>query len=80
MAQVQELKVEAREGTGKGPSFQTRQKGLIPAIIYGGDAQSIHTSIWGGRQGHMPSWEGRLSDLDRKILTLYLLDLRKATP
>jgi cytochrome c oxidase cbb3-type subunit 3 len=48
--------------------------------IYGGDVQSIHTSIWGGRQGHMPSWEARLSDLDRKILTLYLLDLRKAAP
>jgi cytochrome c oxidase cbb3-type subunit 3 len=48
--------------------------------IYGGDAQSIHTSIWGARQGHMPSWEARLSELDRKILTLYLLDLRKATP
>ncbi len=36
MAQVQELKVEAREGRGKGPSYQARQKGLIPAIIYGG--------------------------------------------
>jgi cytochrome c oxidase cbb3-type subunit 3 len=48
--------------------------------IYGGDAQSIHTTIWGGRQGHMPSWEARLSELDRKILTLYLLDLRKETP
>ena len=48
--------------------------------IYGGDAQSIHTSIWGGRQGQMPSWEERLSALDRKILTLYLLDLRPKTP
>jgi large subunit ribosomal protein L25 len=36
MAQVQELKAEAREGRGKGPSYQARQKGLIPAIIYGG--------------------------------------------
>ena len=24
----------------------------------------------------MPTWEGRLSELDRKILTLYLLDKR----
>ena len=46
--------------------------------IYGGDAESIYTTVWGGRQGHMPSWEGRLSPLDRKILTLYLLDLRRA--
>src|SRR3954470_1921305 len=36
MAQIQELKVEAREGRGKGPAYQARQKGLIPAIIYGG--------------------------------------------
>ena len=35
MAQVQELKAEAREGRGKGPSYQARQKGLIPAIVYG---------------------------------------------
>ena len=44
--------------------------------IYGSDAQSILTSVWSGRQGQMPSWEGRLSAADRKILTLYLLDLR----
>ena len=29
--------------------------------IYGGDPQSIFTTVWGGRQGHMPTWEGRLS-------------------
>ena len=48
--------------------------------IYGGDAQSIDEHLWSGRQGHMPSWEGRLTPLDRKILTLYLLDLRRPTP
>jgi cytochrome c oxidase cbb3-type subunit 3 len=48
--------------------------------IYGGDAQSIFTSVWGGRQGHMPTWEHRLSALDRKILSLYLVDLRAAKP
>ena len=45
--------------------------------IYGGDAESIYTTMWGGRQGQMPSWEGRLSPLDRKILALYLFDLRR---
>lgn len=45
--------------------------------IYGGDARSLYNSVWGGRQGHMPTWESRLSPLDRKILTLYLIDLRK---
>ncbi len=39
MAQVQELKAEAREGRGKGPAYQARQKGLIPAIIYGGQGE-----------------------------------------
>ena len=36
MAQVQELKVETRDGTGKGPAYQARLKGLIPAVVYGG--------------------------------------------
>lgn len=44
--------------------------------IYGGDSRTIRTTIWGGRQGHMPTWEGRLSELDRKILALYLFDKR----
>jgi len=39
MSKIQELKVEAREGRGKGPAYQARIKGLIPAIIYGGTAE-----------------------------------------
>jgi cytochrome c oxidase cbb3-type subunit 3 len=46
--------------------------------IYGGSFETVYSTIWGGRQGHMPTWEGRLSELDRKILTLYLLDKRMA--
>lgn len=46
--------------------------------IYGGDLATIATTVWGGRQGHMPTWEARLSELDRKILTLYLVDKRSA--
>jgi cytochrome c oxidase cbb3-type subunit 3 len=48
--------------------------------IYSGDAQSVFTTVWGGRQGHMPSWDSRLSALDRKILALYLVNLRAAGP
>jgi cytochrome c oxidase cbb3-type subunit 3 len=44
--------------------------------IYGGDLQSIYTTVWNGRQGHMPTWESRLSPVERKILALYLVDLR----
>lgn len=51
-----------------------------PTWIYGGDEQSIFTTVWNGRQGHMPTWENRLSALDRKILALYLVDLRARKP
>ena len=44
------------------------------AWIYGGDVQSVYTSIHSGRQGQMPAWDGRLDAVDRKILTLYILD------
>ena len=47
--------------------------------IYGGDAETIYTTVWGGRLGHMPTWESRLSPLERKILTLYVVDLRQVS-
>ena len=37
---------------------------------HGGDETSIYSVVWGGLQGQMPSWEGRLSPIDRKILAL----------
>lgn len=48
--------------------------------IYGGDQESVYRTVFGGRQGHMPSWEVRLSETDRKILTLYILDLKGRGP
>jgi cytochrome c oxidase cbb3-type subunit 3 len=42
------------------------------AWIYGGDAQSVLNTVHGGRQGHMPSWEGRLSPTEIKLLALYV--------
>jgi large subunit ribosomal protein L25 len=36
MTQLQELAAEPRAHKGKGPAYQARQKGLVPAIIYGG--------------------------------------------
>jgi len=47
MAQVQELKAETRDGTGKGPSFQARQKGLIPGVIYGGTGKPENVAVDG---------------------------------
>jgi cytochrome c oxidase cbb3-type subunit 3 len=46
--------------------------------IYGGDSETIFETVWGGRQGHMPTWEGRLTPVERKILALYIFDLRRA--
>lgn len=40
--------------------------------IYGGDAQSVYSSVFSGRQGHMPHWGSRLSPLQVKLLTLYV--------
>jgi len=48
--------------------------------MYGGDENSIYNTVWGGLQGHMPTWESRLTPVDRKILALYLVDLRKPRP
>src|SRR5437868_862495 len=45
MAQVQELKAEARDGTGKGPAFQARLKGLIPGVVYGGSGQPLNVAV-----------------------------------
>jgi cytochrome c oxidase cbb3-type subunit 3 len=44
---------------------------------YGSGREAVYQSIYGGRQGHMPSWGLRLSPLDIKILALYIADLRE---
>lgn len=41
--------------------------------IYGGDREDIYHSVYYGRQGVMPAWQGRLSDVQIRMLTLYLL-------
>ncbi|MDI3469964.1 MAG: Cytochrome c oxidase (cbb3-type) subunit CcoP [Pseudolabrys sp.] len=48
--------------------------------LYGGGEASIYNTVYNGRQGHMPTWESRISKTDRKILTLYVLDLGRAPP
>jgi cytochrome c oxidase cbb3-type subunit 3 len=63
--------------TGKGNAELGAPDLTDPAWIYGGDGPAVYATVWGGRQGFMPSWEARLSALERKILTLYLIDLRK---
>ena len=41
--------------------------------IYGARREEIHHSIYSGRQGVMPAWDGRLTDAQIRMLTLYLL-------
>ena len=48
--------------------------------IYGGDPQSVYSTVYGGRQGHMPNWGDRLAPVDLKILTLYVSSLGSVTP
>jgi cytochrome c oxidase cbb3-type subunit 3 len=48
--------------------------------IYGGDSQSIYTTVYAGRLGHMPHWDGRLSQASQKILALYVANLEAAKP
>ena len=43
--------------------------------IYGGDIDQIVETVHGGRQGHMPTWDERLTDSDIKILALYVHSL-----
>ncbi|MFD2739986.1 cytochrome-c oxidase, cbb3-type subunit III [Sulfitobacter aestuarii] len=45
--------------------------------IYGGDRDALFKTLWDGRQGWMPAWEGRLSETDLKLITTYLQDLRE---
>ncbi|MGE0725907.1 MAG: cytochrome-c oxidase, cbb3-type subunit III [Alphaproteobacteria bacterium] len=51
-----------------------------PTWVYGGDAQSVYTSIHSGRMGHMPHWSDRLTPTEIKVLTLYVLTLQGGKP
>lgn len=48
------------------------------AWTYGGTRATLYTTIWRGRMGHMPNWDARLTEVQRKTLALYLLQ-QKAT-
>lgn len=48
--------------------------------IYGGTLQTIIDTIHGGRQGHMPTWDERLSPVEIKVLALYVSALGPMEP
>lgn len=45
---------------------------------YAGDRQTLRQTLFYGRQGLMPTWEGRLPPAYIKLLALYVSDLRAA--
>ncbi len=45
MREMQQLTAEQRNRTGKGPAYQARLKGMIPAIIYGGGSDPEPVSV-----------------------------------
>src|ERR1700690_4136460 len=45
MRETQELRAEPRDGTGKGAAYQARLKGLVPAVVYGGDAAPQNVAV-----------------------------------
>jgi cytochrome c oxidase cbb3-type subunit 3 len=51
-----------------------------PYWIYGGTMESIISSVHGGRQGHMPTWDERLTAVEIKTLALYVHDLGTTQP
>ena len=48
--------------------------------IYGGDLDTIIASVHGGRQGHMPTWDERLTTAEIRTLAVYVHDLGAARP
>lgn len=46
--------------------------------IYGGEREAIYRTLMRGRQGHMPSWSGRLTPSQLRILALYVESLGRS--
>ena len=51
-----------------------------PYWVYGGDLDTIIASVHGGRQGHMPTWDERLTTAEIRTLAVYVHDLGTEQP
>jgi cytochrome c oxidase cbb3-type subunit III len=51
-----------------------------PYWVYGGDLQTIVSTVHGGRSGHMPTWDERLTAAEIKILALYVDSMSAGNP
>lgn len=48
--------------------------------VYGGTLSRIVETVHGGRQGHMPTWDERLTPAEIKILALYVSGMGERQP
>ena len=48
--------------------------------LYGGSLDTIIATVHGGRQGHMPTWDERLTTGEIRTLALYVHDLGTQQP
>lgn len=79
--EVFEMTCAACHGEDARGSIDVGAPNLVDARwIYGGDLQTLITTIHGGREGHMPTWDERLSNLDIRTLALYVHDLGTRQP
>lgn len=53
MSVTAELTAQPREETGKGPARRLRRKGRIPAVVYGGDMETMEISVDEGEAIHL---------------------------
>jgi cytochrome c oxidase cbb3-type subunit 3 len=51
-----------------------------PIWLYGGDRQTLYQSILDGRHGMCPAWIGKLTPLQIRSLTLYLVSTSRIAP
>jgi len=60
---------------GKGDRTQGAPNLTDPIWLYGGDPITIRETLWNGRGGVMPTWEGRLSEEEILALAVYVHSL-----
>ena len=48
--------------------------------LYGGDLESVETSIRDGRSGNMPTWRARLGENDARVIAAYVYSLSHGDP
>jgi len=82
MAKTHEIKVTARGVQGKGASRRLRHAGLIPAIVYGGEAAPVnielnHNEIWLAQQNEWFYSSILDLNLDGKVQRVLLRDMQR---